>query len=97
VLEAGWRARRNGATTNGSVGRPDPALPREMGSAEVKAFLSHLAVDLQVSASTQNQALAALLFLYREQLELELEGACGLGRGGGCRWWRNCSMAAGFG
>ncbi len=50
--------------------------PREMGSAEVNAFLNHLAVDLQVSASTQNQALAALLFLYRELLErdLELEG-----------------------
>jgi site-specific recombinase XerD len=50
--------------------------PREMGSAEVNAFLSHLAVDLQVSASTQKQALAALLFLYREVLErdLELEG-----------------------
>ena len=50
--------------------------PREMGSAEVNAFLSHLAVELQVSASTQNQALAALLFLYRELLERdrELEG-----------------------
>ena len=50
--------------------------PREMGSAEVNAFLSHLAVDLKVSASTQNQALAALLFLYRELLErdLALEG-----------------------
>ena len=50
--------------------------PREMGSAEVNAFLSHLAVELQVSASTQNQALAALLFLFRELLErdLELEG-----------------------
>ncbi|MFQ6538812.1 MULTISPECIES: integron integrase [Aphanothece] len=50
--------------------------PREMGSAEVNAFLTHLAVDLQVSASTQNQALSALLFLYRELLErdLELEG-----------------------
>jgi integron integrase len=34
--------------------------PRQMGSAEVNAFLTHLAVDLQVSASTQNQALAAL-------------------------------------
>ena len=33
--------------------------PREMGSAEVNAFLTHLAVELQVSASTQNQALAA--------------------------------------
>lgn len=50
--------------------------PREMGSEEVNAFLTHLAVDLQVSASTQNQALSALLFLYRELLErdLDLEG-----------------------
>jgi integron integrase len=42
----------------------------------VNAFLTHLAVDLKVSASTQNQALASLLFLYRELLErdLELEG-----------------------
>jgi site-specific recombinase XerD len=53
-----------------------PRHPREMGSAEVNAFLTHLAVDLHVSASTQNQALSALLFLYRELLErdLELEG-----------------------
>jgi integron integrase len=50
--------------------------PREMGSAEVNAFLTHLAVELKVSASTQNLALAALLFLYRELLErdLDLEG-----------------------
>ncbi len=50
--------------------------PREMGGAEVNAFLNHLGVGLQVSASMQNQALAALLFLYRELLErdLELEG-----------------------
>lgn len=50
--------------------------PREMGSAEVNTFLTHLAVEEQVSASTQNQALAALLFLYRDLLEsnLELEG-----------------------
>ena len=47
--------------------------PREMGSAEVNAFLSHLAVNEQVSASTQNQALAALLFLYRDLLDRELE------------------------
>lgn len=39
----------------------------------VKAFLSHLAVSEQVSASTQNQALAALLFLYRDLLERDLE------------------------
>ena len=50
--------------------------PREMGSAEVNAFLTHLAVEGQVSASTQNQALSALLFLYREllQRDLDLEG-----------------------
>ena len=50
--------------------------PREMGSDEVNAFLTHLAVELHVSASTQNQALSALLFLYRELLErdLDLEG-----------------------
>ena len=50
--------------------------PREMGSEEVNAFLTHLAVDLDVSASTQNQALSALLFLFRELLErdLALEG-----------------------
>ncbi|MFM7314146.1 MAG: integron integrase [Cyanobium sp.] len=47
--------------------------PRQMGSAEVNAFLTHLAVEEQVSPSTQNQALAALLFLYRELLERELE------------------------
>ncbi|MEY4806742.1 MAG: hypothetical protein RLZZ206_1131 [Cyanobacteriota bacterium] len=50
--------------------------PREMGSAEVNAFLTNLAVEGQVSASTQNQALAALLFLYGVLLErdLDLEG-----------------------
>ena len=39
---------------------------KDMGLTEVEAFLTHLAVDGQVSASTQNQALSALLFLYRE-------------------------------
>ena len=46
--------------------------PHEMGPAEVEAFLTHLAVDGHVSASTQNQALSALLFLYREVLEQDL-------------------------
>ncbi len=44
-----------------------------MGSEEVNAFLTHLAVEAQVSPSTQNQALAALLFLYRELLERDLD------------------------
>jgi len=47
--------------------------PRELGSAEVETFLSHLAVHGKVSASTQNQAKAALLFLYRDVLGQELE------------------------
>lgn len=46
--------------------------PKDMGAAEVEAFLSHLAVEGNVSASTQNQALSALLFLYREVLAIEL-------------------------
>ena len=46
--------------------------PREMGAKEVEAFLSHLAVEGNVASSTQNQALAALLFLYREVLVREL-------------------------
>ena len=37
--------------------------PPTLGEAEVSAFLSHLAVDLNVAAATQNQALSALLFL----------------------------------
>ncbi len=45
--------------------------PAEMGKAEVSAFLTHLAVDGKVSSSTQNQALSALLFLYRAVLEQE--------------------------
>jgi integron integrase len=46
--------------------------PREMGGAEVERFLSQLAVRGRVAASTQNQALSALLFLYREVLGIEL-------------------------
>ena len=46
--------------------------PAQMGAAEVEAFLSHLAVAGKVSASTQNQAKSALLFLYREVLAIAL-------------------------
>lgn len=46
--------------------------PLEMGAAEVEAFLSDLAVRRNVSASTQNQALAALLFLYKQVLKIDL-------------------------
>ena len=50
----------------------DKRHPREMGAAEVEAFLTHLAVAADVAAGTQNQALSALLFLYREVLGVEL-------------------------
>lgn len=46
--------------------------PKDLGAAEAHAFLSHLAVERNVSASTQNQAKAALLFMYREVLAMEL-------------------------
>jgi Phage integrase, N-terminal SAM-like domain len=46
--------------------------PKDMGGTEVEAFLSFLAMERNVSASTQNQAFAALLFLYRQILEIEL-------------------------
>ena len=46
--------------------------PAEMRAEEIEAFLTHLAVERKVSASTQNQALSALLFLYKEVLQVEL-------------------------
>ena len=46
--------------------------PRDMGAPEIQAFLSSLATDGRVSASTQNQALNAILFLYRKVLKLDL-------------------------
>jgi len=46
--------------------------PRTLGQAEVVAFLSHLAVKEHVAASTQNQALSALLFLYRDVLNIDV-------------------------
>ena len=46
--------------------------PNEMGAPEIETFLTHLAMDRKVASSTQNQALSALLFLYKEVLETEL-------------------------
>ncbi|MEQ1935557.1 MAG: integron integrase, partial [Fimbriimonadaceae bacterium] len=48
--------------------------PGEMGEAEVEAFLTHLAVERGLAAVSQNQALNALVFLYREVLKKELSG-----------------------
>jgi integron integrase len=50
----------------------DRRHPRDLGATEVEVFLTHLAVEAKVSASTQNQALQALLFLYRHVLGVEL-------------------------
>ena len=49
----------------------DKRHPAEMAKREIEAFLTYLAVKRRVSPSTQNQALQALLFLYRQVLEVE--------------------------
>ena len=46
--------------------------PRDLGATEVEAFLTNLAVQRRVSASTQNQAKSAILFLYKEVIDKEL-------------------------
>ena len=52
-----------------------PRHPKDMGAPEVNQFLTHLASVRKVSASTQNQALSALLFLYRHVLHIDLDEA----------------------
>ena len=54
--------------------------PRDLGEAEVTAFLNHLAAERRVAPATQNQALSALLFLYKEVLGRELAWLDGLKR-----------------
>jgi len=54
--------------------------PQDMGAAEVEAFLSALATELEVSASTQNQAMHAILFLYKEVLGVTLPWLDGITR-----------------
>ena len=54
--------------------------PATLGAAEIEAYLSHLATDRNVSASTQNQALSAILFLYQKVLKLELPWLDGITR-----------------
>ena len=48
--------------------------PKDMGKSEIESFLSHLAVQQKVAASTQSQALNALVFLYKHVLDLPIEG-----------------------
>ena len=47
------------------------ASPRHLGAEAVEAFLTHLAVQRHVAASTQNQAFSALIFLYRELYQMD--------------------------
>ena len=51
----------------------DKRHPKDMREKEIEDFLTHLAVDLKVASSTQNQAFNALLFLYRQVLKIELK------------------------
>ena len=53
----------------------DKRHPKNMGVPETEAFLTHLAVEGNVAGSTQNQAFNAILFLYRNVLNISLEGA----------------------
>src|SRR6476660_8537361 len=70
----------------------DRRHPRELGATEVTAFLNHLARERNVAASTQNQALSALLFLYREALgPISSPGAHSPGAGR----WRRCGRTPG--
>ena len=48
--------------------------PKEMGVSEINQFITHLVVDRKASASTQNQAVSAILFLYRYVLNIQLQG-----------------------
>jgi integrase len=54
--------------------------PQEMGEEEIAAFLSHLAIERHVAASTQNQAFSALLFLYQQVLDRKLDYLAGVER-----------------
>jgi site-specific recombinase XerD len=63
--------------------------PRELAEADVNAFLSDLATTLNVAAATQNQALAAILFLYEHVLGsrwIESKASCEPGSRSVCRW-----------
>lgn len=63
---------RSSASNRGGEGKKSWRHPREMGAAEVRSFLTYLAAERGVVASTQNQALNALVFMYREVVGGEL-------------------------
>jgi len=65
--------------------------PKKMGAEEVRAFLSDLAANQNVAASTQNQALSALLFLYGEVLKQDLPWIENIERANGQQSFPSCS------
>jgi hypothetical protein len=67
--------------------------PRDMAGTEVQGFLTMLAAERRVSSSTHNQALSALLFLYREVLGAELPWLDGLQRPRGPSAFLSCLLA----
>jgi len=67
--------------------------PREMAETEIVEFLTHLATQRNVAASTQNQALSALLFLYQQFLEKKLAVWTGLCAQAGHRACQSCLHA----
>lgn len=70
--------------------------PRDIDAKGVEAFLTMLATDRRVSASTHNQALSAILFLYREVLAIDLPWLNDIHRPSRSpRCWRACCMAPG--
>jgi len=80
-----------GAAATSAPAQTPHARTKPLSAAEVEQFLTHLAVKGHVSASTQNQAFHALLFLYQQVLEIDLgqPTRCGDGGRNGGRWcWR---------
>jgi len=65
--------------------------PSEMNEKEITEFLTHLAVEKSVAASTQNQAFSALLFLYQQVLERKLDSST---TSSGSRARRNCRSSS---
>jgi hypothetical protein len=67
--------------------------PKEMGAAEIQAFLSFLANDRKVAPSTHRQALAAILYLYKEVLDIRLPWMDEIGDPGSAFTYRSCFRA----
>lgn len=84
ALRAGHYSHRTEKAYVGWIARfirfHDNRHPAELGAKDAEAFLSHLAAELRVTPSTQNQALHALLFLYRRVLGIELAWLSGVVR-----------------